>query len=93
MVRWLDGWVVGCRGLEVEVEAEAERAVGLLEAVVVGVDLGGAERPVEGEVEDDVVLAESLNILADLVRLTDGAELPAQTGGINGWMRFFGVTR
>ena len=45
------------------------------------------------KVEDDVVLAESLNILADLVRLTDGAELPAQTGGINGWMRFFGVTR
>ena len=45
-------------------------------------------------VEDDVVLAESLNILADLVRLTGGADLPAQTGGgINGWMRFFGGTR
>lgn len=45
-------------------------------------------------VEDDVVLAESLNILADLVRLTDGADLPAQSdGGINGWMRFFGVSR
>ena len=46
------------------------------------------------EVENDVVLAESLNILADLVRLTGGADLPLQSdGGINGWMRFFGVTR
>ena len=43
------------------------------------------------KVEDDVVFAEALNILADLVRLTGGAELPKPTGGDGrGWMRFFG---
>ena len=62
---------------------------------------GGGERPRPArsrraampKVEDDVVLAESLNILADLVRLTGGAELPVQTGNPGGWMRFFGGPR
>ena len=46
------------------------------------------------KVEDDVVFAESLNILADLVRLTGGADIPMHMNRERGgWMRFFGVTR
>ena len=42
------------------------------------------------ETKDDVVLAEALNILADLVRLNGGAELPQPaSNGLDGWMRFF----
>ena len=41
----------------------------------------------------DIVLTEALNILADLVRLTDGAEAPApqpQPSRIPAWLRALG---
>ena len=54
-----------CRGLEVEVDAHAERAVGLLEAVLVRIDVRGAGGEVEGEVEDDVVGEEEVEAEAE----------------------------
>ena len=55
---------------------------------------GAAEKQEETEPPPkDIVLDEAMNILADLVRLTDGAEAPApqpQPSRIPAWLRALG---
>ena len=57
---------------------------------------GAAEKQEQEEAEPppkDIVLDEAMNILADLVRLTDGAEAPApqpQPSRIPAWLRALG---